>query len=145
MNRVHRGLLIAPLAAVALGCGTIRGIIKDVQHIQSCATQRSSAEHININLTTTKRFTIGLINAPIDTLPAEARAAAARHVAECVRDNYRRYASLNEVAVVFTRRTTTGGVKVSESGTPMIYTTKDLGQPAAAGADSTAGRARAPN
>lgn len=145
MNRLYRGLLIVPVTAVAVGCGTIRDMIKDMQHIHGCVTQRSSAQAININMTTSKRFTIGLVNAPIDTLPTAARTAAVRQVAECVRDNYRRYTSLTEVAVVFIHRRTTGGVKVSESGAPIIYTTRELGQPASPPADSAAGRTKAPN
>ena len=143
--RVFRGALIVSATAVVVGCGTIRQLVRDMQHIQTCATQRSGAETINISMGGGKRFTIGLINAPVDTLPEAARSAAARKVAECVRDNYSRYAKLGEVAIVFTHRSTVGGAKVSTSGTPLVFTTRELGQPVAGGADSAAAPAKAPN
>ena len=143
--RALRGALIVPAAAIVVGCGTIRQLVKDMQHIQTCATQSSRAQTINISMGGAKRFTIGLINSPIDTLPAAERAAAVRKVAECVRDNYSRYGTLGEVAVVFTHRTEVGGAKVSASGTPIVFTTRDLGpRPGATRADSAAGQAKAP-
>lgn len=145
MNRVHRGLVIVPVAAVAIGCGTIRDMVKDLQHIQSCARQRSGTQSVNVTLNTGKRFTIALVNAPIDTLPAEARAAAARQVAECVRDNYRRYGTLNEVAVAFTHRAKVEVANVSTTTAPLVFTTKVLGPAPAPGADSAGGQTKAPN
>jgi hypothetical protein len=143
MNRLHRSLLIVPMAAVAAGCGTVRDMVRDFQHIQSCVTERSGTHSINISMST-KRVTIGLVNAPIDTLPAEARAAAARQVAECVRDNYHRYGSMDDVAVAFTHQSKVGVAKVSTTTAPLVFTTKVLG-PAPAGADTAAGHAKAPN
>ena len=143
MNPVYRSLVIVPVAAVAAGCGTVRDLVRDFQHIQSCVTQRSGAQSINISIAT-KRFTIGLVNAPMDTLPAEARAAAARQVAECVRDNYHRYGTLDDVAITFTKQSKIGVAKVSTTTEPLVFTTKVLG-PAPAGADTAAGGAKAPN
>jgi hypothetical protein len=144
MRSAHRSLLIAPLAAAAVSCG-LGDMVKDMVHVERCIAQRSGTRSMNVNLGATKRLTIQLVNAPIDTLPAEARAAAARQVAECVRDNYRRFSSLDEITVGFTRRASAGPVKVSTTGTSFDFKTKDLGQPAAPGADSTAGRAPTPN
>jgi hypothetical protein len=145
MNRVHRGLVIVPVAALAVGCGTIRDMIKDMVHIQLCVRQQSGTQSVNVNVGTGKRFTIGLVNAPIDTLPAEARTAAARKVAECVRDNYHRYGRLNEVAVAFTHSATVGVAKVSTTTAPLVFTTKELGAAPAPSADSTGARAPARN
>ncbi|MFI5207317.1 MAG: hypothetical protein ACHQX4_04780 [Gemmatimonadales bacterium] len=135
--------MIVPAVAVAAGCGTVRDMVRDFQHIQSCVTQRSGAQSINISIGT-KRFTIGLVNSPMDTLPAEARAAAARQVAECVRDNYHRYGTLDDVAITFTKQSKIGVAKVSTTTASLVFTTKVLG-PAPAGADSAAGRAKAAN
>lgn len=143
MNRLHRSLLIVPLAAVAIGCGKIREMVTDMVHVQRCVAERSGTHSVNINIGTGKRFTLGLVNSPLDTLPAEARAAAARHVAECVRENYHRYGTLNEVAITFTTRASGGVVKVSTTTTPLVFAMKNLGT--ATASDSAAGQTKAPN
>ena len=133
---------------IALAIGTVScglgDMVKDMVHVQRCIAQRSGTRSISVNLKN-KQFAIQLVNAPIDTLPAEARAAAARQVAECVRDNYRRFNSLDDITVGFTRRAAVGPVKVSTTGASFDFKTKDLGQPAAPAADSTAARAPTPN
>lgn len=143
MNRFHP-LLIVPVAALAVGCGKIRDMVTDMVHVQRCAVQRSGTTSINMNLGAGKRFTLGLVNSPLDTLPAQARTAGARSVAQCIRDNYRRYAELTDVAITFVHRTGTGAAKVSVSSTPLVFAIKDLGA-AAPAADSTAGQTKAPN
>jgi hypothetical protein len=144
MNRLHRSLLIVPVAAAFVGCGRIREMVTDMVHVQHCVADRSGTHSVNMNLGTGKRFTLGLVNSPLDTLPAEARTAAARSVAMCVRENYRRYAALNEVAITFTHRAAAGVVKVSTTTTPIVFAMKDLGA-AASATDSAAAQAKAPN
>jgi hypothetical protein len=144
MNRLYRGLLIVPAAAAVLGCGRIREMVTDMVHVQRCVADRAGTHSVNMNLGAGKRFTLGLVNSPLDTLPPEARAAAARNVALCVRENYRRYAALSEVAITFTHRASTGPVKVSTTTTPIVFAMKDLGA-ATPAADSAAGQAKSPN
>ena len=144
MNRLNR-LLIVPVATLAVGCGRIRDIVTDMVHVQRCVAQRSGTNSVNMNLGAGKRFTLGLVNSPLDTLPAEARAAAAKHVAECVRENYRRYANLNEVAISFTHRAGTGVAKVSTTTTPLVFAMKDLGAATTTPATDSTGQAKAPH
>lgn len=144
MNRLNRSLLIVPAAVVVVGCGRIREMVTDMVHVQRCVADRSGTRSVNMNLGAGKRFTLGLVNSPLDTLPAEARTAAARNVALCVRENYRRYAALTEVAITFTHRAGAGAVKVSTSTTPIVFAMKDLGA-ATSAADSAAGQPKSPN
>ncbi|MFI5279477.1 MAG: hypothetical protein ACHQU1_03195 [Gemmatimonadales bacterium] len=144
MNHMQRGMLIVPVAAVVIGCGRVREMVTDMVHVQRCATERSGTKSINMNLGTGKRFTLGLVDSPLDTLPAEARAAGARRVALCVRENYHRYADLNEVAISFTHKTTVGPANVSTTTSPLVFAMRDLGT-ATPATDSSAGQTKAPN
>lgn len=62
-----------------------------------------------------------------------------------MRDNYRRFSSLDDITVGFTSRAAVGPVKVSTTGASFDFKTMDLGQPATPVADFTAGRAPTPN
>jgi|SRR5579859_2356076 len=144
MSRFHRSLLVVPALALATACGRVREMVTDMVHVQRCVADRAGTNSVNMSFGN-KRFTLGLANSPLDTLPAEARAAAARRVAQCVRENYHRATTLDEVAITFTKRSKVGPANVSTSTTPLVFAMKDLGTSAPAATDSTAGQAKAPN
>ena len=128
MRHAYAALLIAPLAAAAMGCGVL-DMAKDMAKVSHCMADRAGTHSMNVK-TSNKRLTVMLVNSPLDTLPVQLRIRAARTVATCMKENFSRPETFDEIAIGFERRTTTGPVNVSTSGDPVVFRMADLGAPA---------------
>ena len=121
------GLLLA--LCVAGGCTDMR----ELMTLQLELAREFRTPATRINLSTDGDLTVRMQDSPLET---DERQRACREVAEFVRDNYSRYATLRTVSVVFASESGFGPVRVSRQDTPCEFRTADLGpaQPEVVGA-----------
>ncbi len=115
-------LLMGALTLGVCGCQALQ----DIAALQKALGQKYPGSNIHVQVVNGATCNVTFVNSTVAGQSSEEQQAFAREVAECVRDEYPGYGSLEQVNVLFTSLSQWGPVSVKNTAAVHRFPRKEL-------------------